>query len=183
MRRAGVFAAALAGLCAVSLVSGATAALAALSRSSLEAAERGLNREISALWPQDPFLLLGTARGVYLAGYGAVFTAEVDLAPAPGISPFHQSMTAQDVASHKKTLLERLPKLKKEMARMLVGVASSLDTVPATENVVLGITLTPHAWENRDGIPSQIVMSGERGQLVDAQRTGRMDAAVKETEF
>jgi hypothetical protein len=154
-----------------------------VARTSIEAAERGLNHDLAALWPQDPFLLLGTARGVYLSGYGTVFTAEVDLAPSPGISPFHQTVTPQDVATHRKMMLERLPKLKTEMQRMLAGVAASLDTQPMAENVVLAVTLTRHPWETRDGIPSQIVMTGERGKLVEGQRSGQLAAAVKEQEF
>jgi hypothetical protein len=154
-----------------------------VSRASIEATERNLNREITGLWPEDPFLLLGTARGLYLTGYGAVFTAEVDLAPGPSISPFHQTMTPQNIADHKKKMLERLPKLNLEMAKMLAGAAASLDTVPAAEKVTLGITLTPHAWEDRAGIPSQIVLTGDKARLVEAQRAGQLAPAITEQEF
>ncbi len=173
----------LVGLGAAALLAGASETPSPGLRIGIEAAERGLNREIAGLWPQDPFVLLGTARGVYLTGYGMVFTAEVDLSPAPGISPFHQSITPQDVATHRKRMLERLPKLKTEMQQMLAGVAASLDSEPMAENVVLAVTLTRHPWETRDGIPSQIVMTGERDKLVEAQRSGQIAAAVKEQEF
>jgi hypothetical protein len=168
---------------AASAMAGSVGAQAPVARASVEAAERGLNHEIAALWPQDPFLLLGPARGVYLTGYGTVFTVEVDLAPSPGISPFHQTITPQDVATHRKMMFERLPALKTQMQRMLAGLAASLDAQPMTENVVLAVTLTKHPWETRDGIPSQIVMTGERGKLMEGQRSGQIAAAVKEQEF
>ncbi len=173
----------LACLAAAVALAGSVGAQAPVARTSIEAAERGLNHEIAALWPQDPFLLLGPARGVYLTGYGTVFTAEVDLAPSPGISPFHQTITPQDVATHRKMMLERLPRLKTQMQQMLAGVAASLDTQPMAENVVLAVTLTKHPWETRDGIPSQIVMTGERAKLLEGQRSGQIAAAVKEQEF
>lgn len=180
--RASCIALALAAV-AVSVIPAGNAEPGRVSRSSIEATERNLNREIAGLWPEDPFLLLGTARGLYLTGYGAVFSAEVDLAPGPSISPFHQTMTPQNIADHRKKMLDRLPRLKQEMAKMLAGAAASLDTVPAGEKVTLGITLTPHAWEDRTGIPSQIVLTGERGRLVEAQRTGQLAPAITEQEF
>ncbi len=39
------------------------------------------------------FDLLGTTRGVYLEGYGVVFSAELDLIVTPNLNPFHQSFT------------------------------------------------------------------------------------------
>ena len=45
--------------------------------------EKSLDERISKLWDDNPYLLLGTTRGVYLEGYGAVFTAEVNLVVEP----------------------------------------------------------------------------------------------------
>lgn len=154
-----------------------------VGRPGIEAMERSFNRQLSALWTQDPFVLLGTTRGIYLEGYGAVFTSEVDLAPGPTLNPFHQAMNKENIAERRKRMLERLPKLKLAMATMLGGAASSLDTVPANERLVLGVTLTQYPWEDRTGIPSQVVVSGVKSRLLDAQRAGSLQPAIEEREF
>ncbi len=154
-----------------------------VGRASIEAMERSFNRQLSGLWAQDPFVLLGTTRGIYLEGYGAVFTAEVDLAPGPNLNPFHQAMNKENIAERRKRMLERLPKLKLAMATMLGGAASSLDTVPGGERLVLGVTLTQYPWEDRAGIPSQVVLSGVRSRLLEAQRAGALQPAIEVREF
>lgn len=154
-----------------------------VGRAAIDAMERSFSRQLSALWSQDPFVLLGTTRGIYLEGYGAVFTAEVDLAPGPTLNPFHQAMNKENIAERRKRMLERLPKLKLAMATMLGGAASSLDTVPANERLVLGVTLTQYPWEDRAGIPSQVVLSGVKSRLLDAQRAGSLQPAIEEREF
>lgn len=143
-----------------------------VSRASISAVEQNLDKRVSRLWTDDPFLLLGNARGVYLEGYGAVFTAEVNLVTAPGISPFHQQMTKQEIANHRQKKLERLPQLKTAMREMLVSTAASLDNVPSEEHIVLGITLARYPWEDGNDVPSQIVMLGQRGKLSEMKRTG-----------
>ncbi|HVT93671.1 MAG TPA: hypothetical protein VHD76_12555 [Bryobacteraceae bacterium] len=170
-------------LCAAIFSQTGHASKTKVSRAEISASERALNSRLSNLWPGDPYLLLGTTRGVYLDGYGAVFTAEIDLAPGPSLNPFHQFMTKQNVADNHKKMAERLPRLKTAMADMLASTASSLDTVPAGEKVVLGVTLTQYPWQDRTGIPSQVVMTGEKGKLIDAKRAGALEHAVTVEEF
>ncbi|HSM77871.1 MAG TPA: hypothetical protein VLT57_09610 [Bryobacteraceae bacterium] len=159
------------------------ASKAKVSRAAMFSRERALNGQLSALWPEDPYLLLGTTRGVYLDGYGAVFTAEIDLAPGPSLNPFHQTMTKQNIADNHEKMVQRLPKLKLAMSEMLAATAASLDNVPAEEKVVLGITLTQYAWQDRAGVPSQVVVLGEKGKLIEAKRAGTLQRAVTEEEF
>ncbi len=175
-------AAALLAAC-IALCQGGQSSTPHVGRAAIDAMERSFNRQLSALWTQDPFVLLGTTRGIYLEGYGAVFTAEVDLAPGPTLNPFHQSMNKENIADRRKRMLERLPKLKLAMATMLGGAASSLDTIPGGERIVLGVTLTQYPWEDRTGIPSQVVLSGVRSRLLEAQRAGVLQPAIEEREF
>ena len=66
-------------------------------------------------------------------------------------------------------------------------MASSLDAVPPNEQVVLGVTLFYHTWEDRGGLPSQIVMQAERQKLLDVQlgRASRssLDSIIKVQEL
>ncbi len=52
-------------------------------RTTLAAAEKSLDNRFAGLWSDNPFVMLGPTRGVYLEGYGAVFTAEVNLVAGP----------------------------------------------------------------------------------------------------
>src|SRR5260370_456257 len=56
-----------------------------VKRAALIAMEKSFDQRIVRL-ADDPYLLVGDTRGVYLEGYGAVFTAEVNLANGPSLS-------------------------------------------------------------------------------------------------
>jgi hypothetical protein len=112
-------------------------------------------------------MLLGTTRGVYLEGYGAIFTAEMNLLPGATLSPFQQTIKPeQKVRVHQKKL-DRLPKLRVQMKDMLVASALSLDTLPLDERVVVGVTLFHFSWEDVNGLPAQIIMQAQRRLLLD----------------
>lgn len=150
----------------------ATALLAAgaekpqVSRAVLADLERKLDRAIPALETTDPYDLLGTARGVYLPGYGAVFTTELNLLPAY-YSPFNPLPTGAGIEKLRQRKLARLPLLKRSMRVLMVMAAASLEAVPGNEQIVLGISLYYKSFENREGLPSQIVMQAPRQTLLD----------------
>ena len=73
--------------------------------------------------------------------------------------------------------VQNLPILGRNMREMLVASAASLDTVPATEQVAVAVSLFYFSWEDRSGLPAQIVMRAERQKLLDFQ-AGRANAAA-----
>src|SRR5579871_1760230 len=85
-----------------------------VSRGTLAAMEKSLDQTISNLWKDNQYLLLGSTRGVYLEGYGAVFTAEVNLVANP-ISLMSSRLSTADVARYRQTKLERVAVLKKTL--------------------------------------------------------------------
>lgn len=135
----------------------------------------------------DPFVLLGSTRGVYLEGYGAVFTAEVNLVQGPTLSPFRQAISKEDVERVHARKLERLPQLRNSMREMLLSAAASMDEVPGNEQIVIGVALLYQAYENTNGLPSQILMQGQRSRLVANKLqllgSGGLDQAIKVQEF
>ena len=155
-------------------------------RAAVAAMEKSIDRRLETV-VESPFLLLGMTRGVYLEGYGAVFTAEVNLASGPTISPFRPNVTKDDVVKLRLKKLGRLPALKSAMREALVAAASSLDTVPAEERLVVGVSLFCFSWEDSSGLPSQIVMQAPRRTLLDFQTNRRdrstLEAAVQVQEF
>jgi hypothetical protein len=152
-------------------------------RAALTAMEASFDQRIARL-ADDPYLLIGSTRGVYLEGYGAVFTAEVSLSNGLAPNPFRQAISKEDIARIHAKKLERLPMLRQSMRDMLLAAASSLDDVPANEQIVIGVSMLYRPEEDRSGLPGQILMQGAKDQLLDA-KLGRiaLDGAVKEHEF
>ncbi len=54
-----------------------------VSRSLIVSMEKRLDDRITRLWEDNPLSVLGSTRGIYLDGYGAVFTVEVNPAVQP----------------------------------------------------------------------------------------------------
>lgn len=165
-------------------VLGLTAAAAPrVSRTSLRAMEKSLDNRISQLWTDTPYLLIGFTRGVYLDGYGAVFTAEVNLVANPS-SMMHAAVSKDDIARVRAKRLERIPLLKKALRDALVATAASLDTVPADEQVSIVAFLDYFPWEDASTMPAQVMVQASKGKLLEAQRAGgaALDSVIRVTE-
>ncbi len=152
-----------------------------VNRGMIEAMQRSLDNKLSGLWPQDPAEVLGLSQGTYIQGYGAIFLGEVNLAPAAGISPFHPSVSPDEVRRTHDKKMQRMTAIRTAMRAMLVDSALSLDTLPADEQVAVGLSLFYWKWENRDGLPAQIVMHAQRKALL--QTTGGGQASIASEEF
>lgn len=137
------------------------------TRQEMAAMERALDRRLARLSLEQPVEVLGLTRGVYVEGFGAVFSAEINLAPAPGISPFRPSLSKEDVARVRELKLKRLPQIRGLMQELLLAAAQSLDRLPANEQVVLALMLWSHPWEDMTGLPRLIQMQGRRGALLE----------------
>ena len=154
-----------------------------VKRAALEAMAKSFDQKVIGI-AEDPFLLLGQTRGLYLDGYGAVFTTEVSLASGPTINPFKQSITKEEIAQVYARKRERLPLLRQRMREMMLSSAASLDEVPANEQIVLAVHLLYRAYENTSGLPAHIQMQAERGRLLDVQLKGDpIDKVLNAQEF
>jgi len=137
---------------------------------AIRAMEQSFDKRVLTASPETPFDLLGTTRGVYLNGYGAVFTAEVDLMTTSNISPFLQKIPKDYAVKVHAQKVQRIPLLKQTMREAMLSMAASLDGVPANENIVLGVSLVYFTkWEDTTGLPSEIIMQAERQKLLDVQ--------------
>jgi len=153
-----------------------------ISRTSVAAMEKSFDARLEReVLDGDQFLLLGMTRGVYVEGFGIVYSAEVDLAPVPGINPFHPEMTKQDWGRVRQKKLARLSPLRTAMKQMLLDTASSIDGLGPEEVVALGVTVTRRPQEDSTGIPSQIVMRAAKKALLE-HRT-QLDTVIKVQEF
>src|SRR5579884_589507 len=155
------------------MAAAATAAITAprVSRTLLRSMETSLDDRIGKLWPDNPLAVVGHARAVYLEGYGAVFTTELNLA-SEGISLMHTTLTPQDKALVQKKKIERVPQLRKVMSEALVDTAASLDPLPANEQVVIEVILDRYGWEENVPYPAEMIFQGSRQSLLNVKKTG-----------
>ncbi len=106
--------------------------------------------------------------------------SEVNLAPAPGITPFHPKVTADEVKRIHDKKAARIAELKNTMTDMLLGSAKSLDAMPLGEQITLGISLFYWNWENSTGLPGQIVMHAPRQALLEGKPAAAAKLVIEE---
>jgi hypothetical protein len=142
-----------------------------VSGNVLKVVELSLDDRIKSLWPDNPFPIMRSTRGLYLDEYGAVFT--VDVSPVLSTtSMMHPTVTKDEVAKAHKARGERIAQLKKAMPLAVADVATSLETMPGDDQVTLVVYLQHHEWEDISGMPGQITFRGKKKALMDAKRAG-----------
>src|SRR5580698_11100542 len=103
-----------------------------VSGNVLKAVELSLDDRIKSLWPENPFSIIRLTRGLYLDGYGAVFT--VDVSPVLSTtSMMHPTVTKDEVVKAHKIRGERIAELRTAMRLAVADAAASLDPVPADD--------------------------------------------------
>lgn len=132
-----------------------------------------LEAQIDALFDTDMCNVLGNTRGVYLDGYGAVFTTLVNVRTELP-NPFND-FTATKILQIHDTKLKELPALREKLRQSLLILAASpqLDSVRPGEQVVSGVTVFYYKWENTHGLPREIIMQAEKQKLLSVQ-SGRV---------
>ena len=70
------------------------------------------------------------------------------------------------------------------MRDALLDAAASLNEVPSSEQIVIGVSLLYRAEEDSNGMPGQILMQGKKDQLLRA-KIGHiaLDGVVQERDF
>ena len=144
-------------------------AASGVNRASLRDLERATDSSFETLLKEDPLSILGATRGVYLEGYGVVFTTEVELSPSAAPNPFRPAFSKEDVVRLKEKKKLRIEFLKASMRGLLMSFAASLGKVPPAEHVAFAVTIPYFRWEDTSGMPRQILMVGSRQSLLDAK--------------
>jgi hypothetical protein len=141
-----------------------------VSRATLTAVEGTINQTFAPRGP-DSYDVLGTARGTYLAGYGALFTIELDLANAGPLdmSPFRPAMSPAEIAAIRERKLKKVPVLKETMRNILVNASGTMEGLPPNERIAMEAILFNFRWEDSKGLPRRVFMSAEKQKLLDAK--------------
>jgi len=132
-------------------------------RQSIAAVELLCNTRLYALGTaNDQIDMLGLTRGLYLKNFGAVFSTEISLIVTPTTNPFRPTITRElhDQVHQKK--LNRLPALRSAMLEMIKQAARELPQIPENQQIVIAVRLRYMNWEDRAGLPGQIIMSASR---------------------
>lgn len=126
--------------------------------------QRGFDERLQAVGTDSNavFLLTNTC-GVYLSGYGAVFTTQVDLINTPRITPFQQSVNLAQVHSRK---IANVPLLRQAIRELWMAAAAKLTSVPENEQIVIAVRVLYGPAEDTHGLPGQMVMKAERRALL-----------------
>jgi hypothetical protein len=153
-------------------------------RTMLVAMEKSVDSRVTRLSQDNPFVLLGPTRGIYLEGYGAVFTAEINLVSAPAaMMMFRPQLTNEEIEQHRQKKLARLPQLRQALRQSLIDSAASLDTVPSEEQIVVVAMLSKYPWEVTTGLPQQIMMQASKKNLLEQRNNAAaLDAVIRTTE-
>jgi len=149
-----------------------------LNRGQLAAAEQSVDARMLKLWNDNTISLLGQSRASYFPGIGVVLSAEVTLATAPGGSLMGDALTDKDKADLRKKKMERLPILRTVMKEVMANLASSLNQVPANEQIAFSVVLIRYRGEELNGLPLQVTMQATKADLLGPQR----DKAIRVAE-
>lgn len=139
-----------------------------VGRRALAAVEGAVNDKFRTA-TQDPWDLLGTARGTYLDGYGALFTVELQLVFVSPPMPFHPAYSPAEIIAIHDRKVKKLPELREAMRSLIAGAAPTLETLPGNEKISMEAILWRYSWENAQGIPQRILMSGEKDKIQQAR--------------
>lgn len=169
------------GLAAVALC---LAAPPPVSRAQLKVLEVGFDQRIGRANIDDPFDILGATRAVYVDGFGVVLSTEVNLVVGPAITPFRPKVSAGEMERLRQRKVSRLPQLKQLMRDMMITTATTLKSMPADEQVVVGAHLFFYSWEDRKDLPEQVVLKAPRKALLEVEAgRARTEAVVREQAF
>jgi hypothetical protein len=111
---------------------------------------------------KEPLDSLGGTRGLYLEGYGTVFTTELMLIVTPNESPFRPVMPEPLKQQVHERKVAQLPKLQDVMKELVKMTALTLSPMPDDQKIIFAIRVRYYMWENTTGLPAQIVMSAEK---------------------
>ena len=131
---------------------------------TLTVLEKDIDGRLATTGEADPCVVLGKTRGLYVTGFGAVFTSYLDLVNSPSIGLFQPTISPEQKALVHERKLAHVALLQNSMRKALVALAqsASLKSMPGTDQIVVGVRLMYRPWEDTSGLPGEIVMRADR---------------------
>ena len=134
--------------------------------------ERALNSSLRQTFGNRPFAVLQEPKSAYLAGFGVVVHAEVNLYPMRFISPFSRDpYSEKELRTEREQKQKRLQQLQSRLRELLLTESAGLTKLGAEESLAVVIHLfNPRAYPE---IPGQVVLQAQRKSLLELQDQGR----------
>lgn len=140
------------------------------TKQSIEVFESIMTTMLQQTFP-DPFAVLEKPKGVYLEGFGDVFSFEVDIATVKRPNPFSSVRSTPE--EERRFFNEQFPRLKDVMIKTLAEHGDSLTTVEPDENIALVAQLFSSGFLSRPLTLKTVVVRTTRQNLVD-YKAGRL---------
>lgn len=141
--------------------------------------ERAIDARVERYNTESPMEVIGATRAVYLPDTGLIFSLEVSLSPAVGISPFFVKLPPAEIEKIHAAKLARAPVLRELLLAILPELAKAHQDVPGNEEIVMGATLFYFPYENLRGLPAQIVVRAKAADLRKVRVTGDASDAAR----
>lgn len=133
---------------------------------TLGALEKEMDARLSATGTpiNDPCVVQGGGtRGLYIDGFGAIFTSDVDLVNTPSFGIFNTSISGEQRASVHKRKLAHVQLLQQTMRDMVLSLSGAPTLkLGETDQVVVAVRMVYRPWEDLTGLPGQMVMRLDR---------------------
>jgi hypothetical protein len=140
-----------------------TAEKSSVALQTLGALEKELDGRLGATGAGDPCVVLGLTRGLYVNGFGAIFTSEVDLVNSPAIGLFRSTISPDEKVSIHKRKQAHVPLVQQTMREMVLSLAASpLLPMADSDQIVVAVRLVYRPWEDTTGLPGQIILRADR---------------------
>ena len=91
----------------------------------------------------------------------------------------HPLPTKEELVQMRKTKLARVPQLKKVLKDALVSAATSLETIPPDEQIVIAVIIPRFSFEEAAGIPVQITVQASKRKLLESKGAA-LDAVIQD---
>ena len=129
----------------------------------LDGVEKSFDERLKRMM-DSPLQLQDWTNGVYIPGYGLVFTARVELVLTAGTSAFHPAVTQAEKEQTTQANQKRLPVLKQTM-RDFLSSSREFGKLPSNESVTLSVKIFCKPGYPRTGLPDRVVMTMQNKQI------------------
>jgi hypothetical protein len=145
-----------------------TAAPAHIPQGMLRSLEKVFDGRLEAMDSKDPLDWWGRGgtRGLYIEGYGAVFTTELSLIVTPSVNPFRPTISDELKVQVHQRKLAHLPPLEGLMKDLMKESAATLAPLPDDQKIMFAVRLRYLPWEDTKDLPAQILMTADKKSAI-----------------
>ncbi|HWF45444.1 MAG TPA: hypothetical protein VG168_00440 [Bryobacteraceae bacterium] len=137
-------------------------------RAQTFAFEKQFSERALALWGDDRYMFFLRPQAYFVDHFGILLTTDLNLAPGP-VPLFRGPISKQEIATHKRIVLQRMPKFRQFLKSELMDAAAMFPGEPDADRLSIAVTIYHFAWEDTADIPTQIVAQGVKKDLLAAK--------------